>query len=122
MMLESSVLVYILWDSDRRISAIGNKLYEYIAAQKPILALVPEGDSRDLIKASGLGIFVAPTNIDEIVDKIYQLYKKWRNDSLIPDTNDKFIEQFALKKETVQLATIIDQISLNKANSNQKDK
>ena len=110
MILESSALVYILWDSDKPVCAIRNKLYEYIAAKRPILALVPDGDSKDLIKAYGHGIFARPANADEIAEKMYQLYKKWKNNALFFEANDEFIKQFELKKLTKQLVSIIDQI------------
>ena len=44
-------------------SNIPSKCYEYLAAGKPVLALVPDGASRDLVHRLGAGICVPPEDI-----------------------------------------------------------
>lgn len=50
------------------------KIYEYMAAKKPILALADEGRVRDLIISSGIGLVVPPDDINEIMFSIESLY------------------------------------------------
>ena len=38
----------------RRAGLVPQKTYEYLAARRPILAAVPDGDARDLLEASGV--------------------------------------------------------------------
>ena len=51
------------------------KVYEYIAARKPILACVPEGFVRQTVLETGAGTVVKPTNVDEISQAILELYE-----------------------------------------------
>jgi glycosyltransferase involved in cell wall biosynthesis len=43
------------------------KLYEYLAAGRPILAIAEEGETADLVRRSGFGVSVAPGDQDAIV-------------------------------------------------------
>jgi glycosyltransferase involved in cell wall biosynthesis len=59
------------------------KLYEYLAAQRPILAAVPpDGAAADLIREAGAGIVVAPDDIDGIEAALRQLVHAWRHGEL----------------------------------------
>ena len=56
---------------------VPGKVYEYIASKKPILACLPEGDAKDIIKESGLGVFADPCDPKDIASAIRELYDKW---------------------------------------------
>ena len=53
--------------------AIPGKLYEYLAAGRPVFALCEEGEMADLIRAHRLGIAVGPTDEAEIERGLRQL-------------------------------------------------
>lgn len=59
---------------------IPSKIYEIMAAKKPIL-ISTEGESRKLVESAGAGIGCTPENADEMAEKIRFLYKneKLRN-------------------------------------------
>jgi glycosyltransferase involved in cell wall biosynthesis len=42
--------------------AVPGKLYEYLAVGRPILALTEEGETADLVRESGLGAVVPPSD------------------------------------------------------------
>jgi glycosyltransferase involved in cell wall biosynthesis len=58
------------------------KVYEYIGARKPILALAPEGVLRSMLKEYGAATCVDPNNVEEIAAAIYKLYEEWRASTL----------------------------------------
>jgi glycosyltransferase involved in cell wall biosynthesis len=39
------------------------KLYQYLAARRPILALTPEGEAADLVRKTGVGLVVSPGDV-----------------------------------------------------------
>ncbi|MBO8170321.1 MAG: glycosyltransferase family 4 protein [Bacillaceae bacterium] len=57
---------------------IPGKLFEYMALEKPILALSLPGESTRIVDEFKLGISVDPVDISAIQDAIYRLYQDWQ--------------------------------------------
>lgn len=53
--------------------SVPGKLYEYLAIGRPILSLSEEGETSDLVRASGLGLAVAPHDEPAIVEALTRL-------------------------------------------------
>jgi hypothetical protein len=54
-------------------------VFEYLAAERPILAVVPpDGAAAELIRATGAGIVVAPDDIAGIKSALESLHARWR--------------------------------------------
>ena len=60
-MRSADLLFLPMQDVPGRAGLVPGKTYEYVAAGRPILAAVPEGDARDLLREAGAHI-VAPTD------------------------------------------------------------
>jgi glycosyltransferase involved in cell wall biosynthesis len=58
------------------------KVYEYIGARKPILALAPEGVLRHVLAGYGAATCVDPDDVNAIAETIYALYLQWRDGNL----------------------------------------
>jgi hypothetical protein len=55
------------------------KVFEYIAAERPILAAVPpDGAAADLIRETGTGVVVAPEDVEGLRDALVRLEGDWR--------------------------------------------
>jgi len=52
-----------------------NKLYDYMAAGRPVVAAVPEGEVSRIIEASGCGKTLAPENAQALADSILWFYR-----------------------------------------------
>jgi len=88
---------------------VPGKTYEYLAARKPILALLPPGDTRDFVQQSGLGFVCDPKNIEQIAQTLMNLLSKYHGASgLIVEPNEEFIRQFEYKVLTKKLANILN--------------
>ncbi|MFH1017356.1 MAG: glycosyltransferase [Pseudomonadota bacterium] len=83
------------------------KIFEYLAAQKPILALVPKGESSRLIEKTSSGVSVSPTDTPAIERAIEELIARGVNARPAPRHPD--IEKFSRRETTRQLAQILDQ-------------
>ena len=58
---------------------LSGKVFEYLAAERPILALVPpDGAAAGLIRDAGAGVVVAPEDVDGMVDALRGLHGRWR--------------------------------------------
>ncbi|MFQ5964402.1 MAG: glycosyltransferase [Candidatus Scalinduaceae bacterium] len=113
--MEADLLLLLICPCKGSESILTGKLFEYIGARKPILALVPDGEAKDLIIKERLGITVWPKDIDGIKNAIYELYKDWEQDSLKLKWKDGAYRKYEMKYLTRKLVDIIEEIRNSKA-------
>lgn len=88
---------------------VPGKAYEYMASKRPILACVPEGDTRDIVLKSGLAYVCDPSDIESIAKTIRWLVEQFKLRKSIPKLpNDGFIESFERRRLTEELAQIFE--------------
>jgi len=107
---KSDVLLLMIGSSMNNHIILTTKLFEYITATRPILALIPEGAAKEVISKTSTGIVVDPNNIEEIKEAIFMLYNQWREDGLDIYPNWKFIEKFNRKYLTQKLAEVFSYV------------
>jgi glycosyltransferase involved in cell wall biosynthesis len=58
---------------------LSGKVFEYLAAERPVLAVVPpDGAAAQLIRDTGAGVVAPPEDVDAIRDTLMQLHERWR--------------------------------------------
>jgi hypothetical protein len=58
-------------------------VFEYLAAERPILAAVPpDGASADLIRATGAGVVAAADDVPALVAALTELHSRWQAGTL----------------------------------------
>lgn len=110
-MQTADVLVLIL-GPEKRPGVYSGKLFEYLAARKPILALAPTGSAAaELIKELKVGAVVDPLDKTAIKNEIINFYEKWQKNELnISRVN---IDRFDREKLTEKLAEIFTNLTKN---------
>ena len=63
--------------------SVPGKLHEYLAAGRPILALAEEGETADLVRASGLGVSVPPEREADLVPALLSVIRM-SSDAVVP--------------------------------------
>jgi glycosyltransferase involved in cell wall biosynthesis len=87
------------------------KFFEYIGAKRPIIALVPDGPLKEIIKKGCFGIAAPPKDINEIAGKFKILYDEWKNNGALScDPDMKLRDSFKREMLTGKLASIIDNL------------
>jgi glycosyltransferase involved in cell wall biosynthesis len=62
---------------------LSGKVFEYLAAERPILAVVPpEGAAAELIRDAGAGVVVAPDDVEGMTAALRELHARWQAGSL----------------------------------------
>jgi glycosyltransferase involved in cell wall biosynthesis len=80
-----ALLLLIPEASGRGRGVLSGKVFEYLAAGRPILAVVPpDGAAAELIRETGAGVVVAPDDIDGIERALTELRDRWRAGTLEP--------------------------------------
>src|SRR5262245_2929373 len=81
---DSEALLLLIPESGGRGRAVlSAKVFEYLAAERPILAVVPpDGAAANLIRETGAGVVVAPEDVDGIREALVQLEADWRSGKL----------------------------------------
>ena len=95
----------------RRSRIVPGKTYEYLAAGRPILAAVPEGDAKDFVSQSGMGMTCQPGDIQgmiQILDVVYSNWKTKNQGALV--SNDAVVERFERRNLTRALASGFDSL------------
>jgi hypothetical protein len=85
---------------------ITGKIFEYLQAKRPILAIAPvDGDLAKIIKNTNSGKVVGFDEKDLLKKYIFDLYQKYKNGSL--EIESKNIEKYKRKNLTRQLSEVI---------------
>jgi glycosyltransferase involved in cell wall biosynthesis len=81
---DSEALLLLIPDAGGRGKGVlSGKVFEYLAAERPILAVVPpDGAAAELIRESGAGVVVAPDDVDGMVAALRALHERWRAGAL----------------------------------------
>jgi glycosyltransferase involved in cell wall biosynthesis len=62
---------------------LSGKVFEYLAAERPILAVVPpDGAAAELLRSADAGVVVAPEDVDGMAQALRDLHAKWRDGTL----------------------------------------
>lgn len=85
---------------------VTGKIFEYLQAKRPILAIGPEeGDAAKIIADTNAGVIIDFDNKVKLKEQLLLLYQKFKNNDLTSDSNG--IEPYHRRNLTEQLATVI---------------
>ena len=109
MMRHSHVLVLTLSDTQLASMTFTNKFFEYLAARRPILAIVPPGLIQKVVEEEQLG-WVAPPNAPQVIGQtLLTLFDSLRNNPNIRTSSDMLLARFNRRELTRCLAEILNQ-------------
>lgn len=108
---KSQLLLLILPGKDHYKSYIPAKLFSYLAYKKPVLAIIPDGETKKILDKSNYGYFANPNSIEEIKNQILNLYNLWKENKLNPRPNTEYIKQFHRRNLTKQLVDIFEEVT-----------
>ena len=94
----------------RRSRIVPGKTYEYMAAARPILAAVPEGDARDFLQQSGVAFLCKPDDVEGMIRELDRVYSAWKNRAAIMKPDLEFISKFDRLRLTQELGRFFKQI------------
>ena len=103
---KAQVLLLLIPNVVNNKGILTGKLFEYLTAKRPILAIGPEdGDLATILKETNAGVISDFNNSVKLKVEILHLYQQYKTGSL--EVSSKNINQYHRKELTQQLATII---------------
>jgi glycosyltransferase involved in cell wall biosynthesis len=111
-------LLLLLSDEPGAERVVPAKLFEYLALDKPIVAIIPEGETAELLRESSKAIIVHPKRPQHLLD--------WLASAVVNDCNNtvnlserqrhwpKSISAFTRQALTRQLADVLDNVAIAK--------
>ncbi|MDC0176703.1 glycosyltransferase family 4 protein [Polaribacter sp.] len=104
--IKAQVLLLLIPNVEKSKGILTGKIFEYLAAKRPILAIGPEqGDLAAIIKETNAGVVVGFDNEEKLSTEIVGLYHQFKEGNL--EVNSKNIEKYLRKELTKKLASII---------------
>ena len=81
---DSDALLLLIPDAGGRgRGVLSGKVFEYLAAARPVLAVVPpDGAAAQLVRDTGAGVVAAPEDVDGIRAALVELHAQWRDGRL----------------------------------------
>jgi glycosyltransferase involved in cell wall biosynthesis len=81
---DSDALLLLIPDADGRGKGVlSGKVFEYLAAERPILAAVPlDGAAAELMRETGAGVVAAPDDVSALTAALAELHSRWRAGTL----------------------------------------
>ncbi len=111
---DSEALLLLIPDAGGRgRGVLSGKVFEYMAAERPILAVVPpDGAAADLLRETGAGVVVAPDDIAGMTLELARLRDRWRAGTLESITLSPEARTSLSRQERVkELAAVLQSVT-----------
>jgi glycosyltransferase involved in cell wall biosynthesis len=112
LLADSDALLLIVDDTATVGEIVPGKVYEYLGAMRPLIALAPpEGPIGTLLAETGGGKTIRQSDTDSIAREIKKLYGRWqRGEPVASGMNASAISQYERREATQKLAALFDSL------------
>jgi glycosyltransferase involved in cell wall biosynthesis len=93
-----------------RATIVPGKTYEYLAADVPILAAVPDGDVRDVLETGGRTTFCRPRDVDALALAVERAVDSKTGGGVPAPTPSTAIERYSYPRLADELSGLFDSV------------
>ncbi len=111
---DSEVLLLLIPEAGGRGKGVlSGKVFEYLAADRPILAVVPpDGAAAELIRSAAAGVVVAPDDVDGIVGALRDFHARWRAGTLdAPALDEEWRTKVSRRSRVQDFADVLEALA-----------
>jgi glycosyltransferase involved in cell wall biosynthesis len=111
---DSEALLLLIPESGGRgRGVVTGKIYEYLAAERPILAVVPpDGAAAQLVHDTGAGIVVPSDDVDALRDALLDLHRRWKAGRLDgTPLSDEWRKRLSRSERVEELAELLRSVT-----------
>jgi len=111
----AQLLLLPINDTPNSLGVIPGKLFEYLAAKRPIICIGPtEGDSSKIIRESNAGYVFPFSDSENLKQRIMSLFKEFKENGSLGHSSGE-INKYSRKNLTGQLAKLLDDLVSDKS-------
>jgi len=104
---QASVLLLVLNNTQNAKGILTGKMFEYLAARRPILCIgPPDGDAAEIITETQSGTTISFDDQNKMDSNISSLYEKFKSGTL--NVNSINVEKYARKSLTGEMVKVLD--------------
>lgn len=100
-------LLFLTTDDE---NTIPSRTYEYLAAGRPILAAVPEGEAGELLEHAGTAHVCGPVDVKGIAAAIEAELRRWESHGCVAHCHPAELEPYTWARVTERLAAVYDAV------------
>ena len=111
---ESDALLLLIPEAGGRgRGVLSGKVFEYLAAERPVLAVVPpDGAAAALVRDTGAGLVAGSDDVDGIRDALVELHTRWREGRLDgPPLSTAWRERLSRASRVEELAELLESLA-----------
>ena len=109
--LGADVLLLMIAPGPGSAGVLTGKIFEYLAARRPILALTPPSAAADLIRESRAGVVIDPDDGPAIERQVIEWHGQWQRGELACNSDAAVVERFDRRRLTRTLAAALVGVS-----------
>jgi len=84
------------------------KTFEYLASGRPMIGLLVEGATAELVREAGAGPVLDPGNVDGIAETLAEHFEAWEAGSLRGQADPDVVRRYSRLQTTGRLAEVLD--------------
>lgn len=109
---ESQLLLLLTWNNEKEKAVIPGKLFEYLAAKRPILSIgSSESFVKEIINSTNSGVHLSEYN--DIKDRIKCIYDQFKFNGYIEyNGNEKEIDKYSQVKMAEKFAMVLNELRI----------
>jgi len=117
---ESQLLLLILWNHPEEEGTCPAKVFEYLAAQRPILAVGgPRGVISELLEETGAGVHTL--DYEQLKSVLLELYRQYKIHGYVPYSGDnQRLTKYSQFEMARRFAEVLNFVTTNKKNARSK--
>ena len=111
-MQRSSVLLLLINRAANRMGIIPGKVYEYVAAGRPVLGIgPPEGDAAAVLRDVGAGSMVDFEDVEGVKHFLIEKYQAWAEGRALSGASPEAAQAYSRKAQTGELAALLHKLA-----------
>jgi len=108
-MRDADVLLLVTSVGQKSIAT--SKLFDYMAAERPVMALADANAAAEIVRQAGIGLCVNPMKTNEIKDALLNFMKWWKQDNYPFRRNEDIIRNFSRRNQAEEMVKILSAVA-----------
>ena len=106
-MAEAKSLLLLLWHRGDHDKCVPSKLYPYLFAGPPVIAIAPDGDATKIVESTGAGVTVKETDPGVMASRLEEVVAKLRSGDLRTARREDEIRKFTIGSLSERVSDVL---------------